>query len=153
MTQLVVAVAIVAVALVVAAIVRRRRPDPPSQPQGTVPAQLDRGEFARPDAPWLVAVFSSATCDTCALVREKARVLESRDVAFSDVEYPAQRALHRRYGIDAVPTLVIVDDQGVVRRSFIGPVTATDLWASLAEVREPGSAPDMADGATPGDGV
>ena len=29
--------------------------------------------------------------------------------------------------------------EGVVQRSFVGPVSATHLWAAVAEVREPGS--------------
>jgi hypothetical protein len=28
-----------------------------------------------------------------------------------------------------------------VAASFIGPVTATDLWAAVAEARDPGSTP------------
>ena len=32
-------------------------------------------DFARPDAPWLVVVFSSATCDACASMVAKAHVL------------------------------------------------------------------------------
>jgi hypothetical protein len=28
-----------------------------------------------------------------------------------------------------------------VRASFLGPVTATDLWATLAELRSPGTLP------------
>ena len=43
--------------------------------------------------------------------------------------------------ITAVPTLVVADADGVVRASFLGPVTATDLWAAVAELREPGSVP------------
>ena len=58
--------------------------------------------------------------------------------------------LHQRYEIDAVPTTVIADENGVVKRGFIGPVTATDLWAGLAEVREPGSA-GTSDGCLPAD--
>ena len=37
--------------------------------------------------------------------------------------------------------ILIVDGDGVVRATFIGPVTATDLWAAVAEAREPGSTP------------
>ena len=59
-----------------------------------------------------------------------------------DVEYTAQRALHERYNIDAVPTLVIADREGVVRASFLGPVSATDLWAACAEARNPGTSPE-----------
>jgi len=36
-----------------------------------------------------------------------------------------------------VPLVLIVDAEGVVRRDFLGPVTATDLWAAVAEVRNP----------------
>ena len=75
MTRLVVAVLIIAVVAVIAAIVRRRRtPDPPTQRRYNVPEQLDRGDFARPDAPWLVAVFTSDKCDMCADVVSKAAV-------------------------------------------------------------------------------
>lgn len=144
MQQLLAALGIVGAALLTAAVVRRRRPDPPSQPVGyTVPAQLDRVDFDRADAPWLVAVFTSASCDTCAGVRAKAAVLESSEVAVVDVEYGQARALHDRYGIDAVPTLVIADHAGVVSRSFVGPMTATDLWAAVAEARRPGVAPEQ----------
>jgi hypothetical protein len=40
-----------------------------------------------------------------------------------------------------VPTALVVDAEGVVAASFVGPVTATDLWAAVAEAREPGSTP------------
>ena len=140
--QLGIAAAVVAVALVVAALLRRRTaPDAPTQPTYQVPRQLDRADFSRPQAPWLVAVFSSATCHTCADVVRKAHVLASDEVEVVEVEFSAERALHERYAIDAVPTLVIVDREGVVQRSFLGTVTATDLWAAVAECRDPGSGP------------
>ena len=136
MDRLLIAAAIVVVAVIVALIARRRRPDAPTQPAGLVPTQLDRHDFVRPDAPWLVAVFTSATCHTCADVMAKADVLASDEVAVTGVEWPAQRGLHERYRIDGVPLLVIADRDGVVRSSFAGPVTATDLWAAVAAARE-----------------
>jgi hypothetical protein len=142
MERLIVAVVIVLVVGIVAAIARRRRvPDAPTQRRFSAPEQLDRDDFARPDAPWLVAVFSSALCDVCAQVVAKATVLDCRDVAVAEVEYSADRALHEKYSIDAVPTLVIADTKGVVVRSFLGPMTATDLWAAVAEARDPSSTP------------
>jgi len=137
----VVAVVVVA-AIVLAVVVERRRPDPPTQGDWPVPRQLDRADFDRPDAPWLVAVFSSATCDSCATVVKKSSVLASADVVVQDVEVGAQGDLHRRYGIEAVPTIVVADGEGVVRASFVGPPSATDLWAAVAEVRQPGSSPE-----------
>ena len=136
-----VAVVVVA-AIVLAVVVERRRPDPPTQGDWPVPRQLDRADFDRPDAPWLVAVFSSATCDSCATVVKKSSVLASADVVVQDVEVGAQGDLHRRYGIEAVPTIVVADGEGVVRASFVGPPSATDLWAAVAEVRQPGSSPE-----------
>jgi thioredoxin-related protein len=142
MERLIVAVVIVLIVGVLAAIVRRRRvPDAPTQRRFSAPEQLDRNDFARPDAPWLVAVFSSALCDVCAQVLAKATVLDCRDVAVAEVEYSADRALHEKYAIDAVPTLVIADTHGVVVKSFLGPMSATDLWAAVAEARDPGSTP------------
>jgi hypothetical protein len=142
MDRVIVALVIVVAVAVVAVVVRRRRvPDAPTQRRFSAPEQLDRNDFDRPDAPWLVAVFSSATCDVCAQVVAKAQVLECADVAVVEVEFGANRSLHERYSIDAVPTVVIADAQGVAAATFLGPMTATDLWAAVAEAREPGSTP------------
>jgi hypothetical protein len=133
--RLLVAAALVVVVGVVALVVSRRRSDAPTQPTWTVPTLLDRADFARPEAPWLVAVFSSATCAGCHDVVAAAEPLASDAVAVDDVELDARRDLHQRYSIDAVPMLLIVDAEGVVRDSFVGPVGATELWARVAELR------------------
>ena len=138
MERLLVAVAIVAVAAIVGEVVRRRRSvDPPTQPRFEAPSQLDRADFA--GSGWLVAVFTSETCSTCADVVRKAEVVSSAEVTVDVVPFQARRALHERYSIDAVPCLVVADGDGVVHRAFLGPVTATDLWAAIANAREPGS--------------
>ncbi|CAN5746486.1 hypothetical protein BH24ACT2_BH24ACT2_08390 [soil metagenome] len=134
--RLVIAVVLIALAMAVAVVLERRRPDAPTQARWAVPSQLDRDDFTRPDAAWLVAVFTSATCDSCAQVVAKAGPLESPEVALQEVEFAARGDLHRRYGIDAVPCIVVADAEGVVRASHVGPATATDLWATLAEVRD-----------------
>lgn len=131
----------VAVALVASIVMRRRRPDAPTQGGFQLPTQIDRGDFPQPDVPWLVLLFTSATCDACADMVQKARVVESREVAVVDVEYTANRDLHKRYRIDAVPSLIVVDAAGAVRTGFLGPVKAQDLWAAVAECRDPGSTP------------
>jgi hypothetical protein len=139
------ALALVAVAVAVALVVQRRRPDAPARPAFSIPVQLDRQDFERPDAPWLVAVFTSATCDSCAGVWDRARHLDGgagSPVVVQEVEHTAGAALHARYGVDAVPLVLIADADGVVVRHFLGPVTATDLWAAVAEAREPGSTPE-----------
>jgi len=138
--RLLVAVAIVAIAAVVAEVVRRRRRvDPPTQPRRELPVQLDRADFEQPSVPWLVAVFSSDSCSTCADVIAKAEVLRCEQVAVAVLPFQTHRDLHSRYSIDAVPCLVIADSAGAVQVGFIGPVSATDLWAAFAEARQPGS--------------
>lgn len=127
--------------LVAQQINNRRKPDPPTQQTWTVPQQLDRNDFVLPTVPWLVVVFTSATCSTCAKVTGIAKVLGSTAVAVDVIDYQTQPDVHKRYGIDAVPTTVIADVEGVVVKSFVGPTTATDLWAAVAEAREPGSTP------------
>lgn len=133
---------VVIVAVVIAVLVDRRRPDPPTSPRWAIPTQLDRADFARPDAPWLVAVFTSSTCDACADTAAKAAVLAGDEVAVEEVEAVAGGDVHRRYAIDAVPLVVVADAEGVVRASFVGPPTATDLWAAVAELRAPGPSPE-----------
>ena len=125
----VVALAVAVLAIAVAWIIQRRRtPDAPTQATWQVPSQVDRGEFARPEASWLVAVFSSATCDTCAKVVASCAVLDSGEVAVDNVEFSARAETHKRYHIDAVPIVVIADVHGVVQASFVGPMTATLEW-------------------------
>jgi hypothetical protein len=147
MLALLVAVPVVIVACVIAVVLQRRsQPDAPTQPREyAVPSQLDRDDFERPDAPWLVVVFTSGTCLSCAGTMERALPLASDVVAVQEVEFVENKALHERYAIDAVPMLLVADDEGVVRASFIGTPTAADLWAALAELREPGSVPPGCD--------
>lgn len=143
MERLIVAAVLVAVAVVVAVLLDRRRPQAPTQPRRwEVPAQIDRSVFPHAERPWLVAVFTSATCDSCARTLPKVRVLESADVATADIAYQDRKDLHEQYAVDVVPMTIVADPDGVVRASFIGEPTATDLWAAVAEVREPGSSPE-----------
>ncbi|MGH9035874.1 MAG: hypothetical protein ACRD0O_08925 [Acidimicrobiia bacterium] len=127
-------IALVVVLLAVAAargLERRRRPDPPARGTYPVPAQLDRDDFPRPDAPVLMVLFSSATCDGCGPMAAKVAALESDEVATCEVEYNQRGDLHRRYAIEGVPMVVVADAEGVVTAGFVGSVPSSDLEASL----------------------
>lgn len=138
MSNLLIAVVVVVVVGAVALVARRRRVvDAPTQVVWTVPRQIDPDDLSPSGQNWFVVVFTSATCHVCADVATKARVLASRDVLVGEYEYAQRRDLHDKYGIDAVPTLLIADRDGVVQRHFLGPVSATDLWAAVARVRDP----------------
>lgn len=143
MERLLLALALGAVAVGFALWIQRRHSPEITDSVGEfkAPEKLDRADFQRPDAPWLVAVFTSASCSTCADVWLKAKALASPQVQVQQVEQTAEPQLHRRYDIRAVPIVAIADSAGRVRASFLGPVSATHLWAGLAELRDPGSAP------------
>ena len=72
---------IVVVAVFAVVLERRTKASAPTNTGPGAPAQLDRSDFARPDAPWLVVAFSSETCLSCASTWEKVALLESDDVA------------------------------------------------------------------------
>ncbi len=142
MNRVAVIVVVFAAAGLIALLLRRRRPAAPTQPtMYPVPVQLDRADFVRPDAPFLVALFTSMTCDGCARVANKARVLEAPDVAYQEISFQAERDLHERYGVEAVPLVVIAGADGVVAKAFVGEVTAVDLWGAVATARDSSSAP------------
>lgn len=144
MERLIIALALGAVVIVFAVLVQRRqvRTTPDAAGEFRAPEHLVRSDFDRPEAPWLVAVFTSATCSTCSDVWAKAKALDSPQVVVQEVEEKIDADLHARYDIRAVPIIAIADSTGRVRSSYMGPVSATHLWAGMAELRDPGSVPE-----------
>lgn len=152
MSNVVIAVSIVVVVGLVALAARRRQmSDAPTQKVFSVPSQIDRSDFNSSETikghpEWLIVVFTSASCHVCADVWDKVQVMATNQVGVFKADFESDRALHERYGIDAVPTLIICDGAGVVQGHFLGPVSATDLWAAVATVRDPSTQPDGSEG-------
>lgn len=134
MIPIAIAIVVVLAGIGVAVVIRRN--DSQHMAQGkkwSVPAQLEPSDFGSPNVDRLVVVFSSETCDACAETLRRANALVSHDVALADISYQSHKELHDRYGIDAVPTLVITDRDGVVLRSFVGPPSEAELRDALSE--------------------
>jgi hypothetical protein len=124
-----------AVAVLAAWLIRARTgTEAPTQGRWAVPAQLDRADFASPEAPWLVVLFSSTTCLSCAGTWTRVQALVSPQVAVQQVDAVADRPRHERYRIEAVPCLVIADADGAVRASFLGEPTTAELFAVMGEL-------------------
>ena len=134
-SRLVLALVVIVVAVVAARLLERRRPAPPTRDAYPVPAQLDRQDFPRPDAPWLFVLFSSRTCDSCGPMALRVAALEAEAVATVDVEAQADKALHDRYRIEGVPMVVLADADGVVRAGFVGSVDSWELEDALAKAQ------------------
>ena len=141
MTTLVLAVGLGAVAVLVAWVIRTRTgTDAPTQARWAVPTQLDREDFTGPELPWLVAVFTSSTCLSCAGTWKTAQTLAAPDVAVQRLDAVADRPLHERYGIEAVPCLVLADAAGtgagqLPRRTH--PRRAADAMAAPGDAASP----------------
>jgi len=134
-TQVAIVAGAAIVALIVGWVAQRRRPAPPLSISHTLPDQIDRSDFAQADTDWLVAVFTSDTCATCAKVWQSAQLLATPDVAVQNIEVNRDGDLHERYDITAVPSVVIADHEGVSRRTFLGPPSSSELWAAMADLR------------------
>lgn len=136
MIRILIVAAVVMFAIALNQVLARRTKQSPTQADPTMPTHIDRSDFADKAKEWLVLAFTSSTCNTCADIERKATVLQSQKVGVAICEYSANQALHKKYSIDAVPTLLFVDAAGVVRKGFLGPASATDIWAALARVRD-----------------
>ncbi|CAB4707735.1 unannotated protein [freshwater metagenome] len=137
MTSVVIALTIGAVVAVTALVIRQRRViDAPTQKVFSAPTQIDRTDFPTSQHEWMIAVFTSASCHACADMLAKAQVVASKNVSVVEIEYSNKKELHIKYNIEAVPTVVVSDARGIVHKSFLGPVSATDLWADIASVRD-----------------
>ncbi len=131
MFRLVVLVVLTILAIGVAELLRRRRPEPPTAPSYRAPAQIDRADFNGAESERLVAVFTSATCDSCAVAWDLVQGVSSPTTAVQRIEIQDDPSLHQRYKIDGVPTVLIADADGVVLKSFFGPPTADALDDAL----------------------
>ena len=135
MARTLITLGVIVGALAVAWLYRRIRPSSPTAPTYSVPAQLERWDFAQPNTDWLLAVFTSKTCSTCATVIEAAEELADDTLAVQEVEHRRHGELHRRYAVDAVPLAVVADRTGAVCASLAGPATSAELSALIASVR------------------
>jgi thioredoxin-related protein len=144
MIRLVIVAVVLVFAVVLNKVLSKRTNQAPTQADPSMPTQIDRNDFSESNKEWLVLAFTSSSCNTCADIERKAVVLKSQSVAVEICEFTSHRELHKKYAIDAVPTLLIADGQGIVRKGFLGPTSATDIWAALARERD--GSPDPHEG-------
>ena len=73
-------------------------------------------------------------------VVDAADSLRRDGVTVQTVSFQADRPLHDRYGINAVPTTLFVDDEGVVQKWFVGRLRPDPLREALDA--SPGALPE-----------
>jgi thioredoxin-related protein len=134
MATLVIVILVVVVASAAAVLVQRRQPDVPSAPQFVVPQQLDRSDFEAPNKPWLLLLFSSETCLSCHDARNTLDLVEVDSIHVQDAPVETTKALHDRYAINAGPTVILADAEGVVTWSYLGAPPRDAIAALLQDL-------------------
>ena len=135
MERFVIAAVLVVIALAVAFAAQRRRDAAASGvAPSSVPASVDLGLLGIDAGPAIV-VFTEETCRTCAAALEAVRGSAGADLPVVEVPFAAERELHRRHGIDTVPTTAVVDAGGDVVDGWVGRVELPGLAAALAQIR------------------
>ncbi|WP_419912502.1 hypothetical protein [Candidatus Poriferisodalis sp.] len=135
MERFAIAAVLVVIALAVAFVAQRRRGAAASGvPHSSVPASVDLGSLGIDAGPAIV-VFTEETCRTCAAAIAVVRGPAGAGLPVTEVPFADERELHRRHGIDTVPTTVVADPDGNVVDGWIGRVELSALAAALAQVR------------------
>ena len=138
MERVVIAAILIGLAVVIAVVMERRRTDTPlSIRRGAVPTRVRPADVGLDDGPAII-VFTEASCQSCQAAIRLVRGPAGADVPVADIEYGQDRDIHETYGIDTVPTTVVVSADGTVAGGWTGKVDPGDLAIALAEVLDEG---------------
>lgn len=118
----------------VSSLANQRMPDSPSVPKSILPYQLDRSDFNNPSIDWIFVLFTSDTCDACDLVLSEVSKISLPNVVVQNINYATNKSLHVRYEIDAVPILLLADQQGIVQWSFAGVPSSIAISEALVNL-------------------
>ncbi|HJL99072.1 MAG: thioredoxin family protein [Acidimicrobiales bacterium] len=134
MTRLLIAVAIAAVVSLTAILVNRNGSSQLiSVRRNALPTRIPATEVGLDAGPAII-IFTESTCDSCQEVVRLIRGPAGAGIPVADVEFGAEPALHRRFGIDTVPTTLVVDREGSVVGGWTGRVDVGEFAAALAEI-------------------
>lgn len=82
-----------------------------------MPASVDPSDFGGLGEPRTIILFTHEDCRACLAAR---RICQSQNVPFLEVN--GSQAMLDRYGIDGVPTTLVVDEGGTVLAGWVGPL-------------------------------
>ena len=134
MVRLLIAFTLILISVSIAVIVERRKVENPfSVKRNQLPTLVPPQDFGlEPEA--AIIVFTESTCRSCSAVLALLRGPAGANVTVAEVEYGENLDLHRKYGIDTVPTTVLVERDGNVVEGLIGKIEVGELARALALV-------------------
>lgn len=133
----------VLIALTVSALASRSAAQAPSDAEHHIPEHLDAPDFHNTSADRMLVVFSSRECNTCATVVENVSQMGRPGLLIDVVEIENRPALHSKYGIDAVPTILLAEPTGQVIKSFLGPASGELIERAMTEAWPTGNSGDL----------
>jgi|TARA_B110000444_G_scaffold117953_1_gene110980 thioredoxin-related protein len=134
MVRLLIALSLILLSVSIAVIVERRKVENPfSVKRNQLPTLVRPQDFGlEPEA--AIIIFTESTCSSCSAVLALLRGPAGANVVVAEVEYGENSELHRRYGIDTVPTTVLVEGDGNVVEGWTGKIEVGELARALALV-------------------
>jgi hypothetical protein len=134
MVRLLIALTLILISVSIALIVERRKVENPfSVKRNQLTTLVPPQDFGlEPEA--AIIVFTESTCRSCSAVVALLRGPAGANVAVAEVEYGENLDLHRKYGIDTVPTTVLVEGDGNVVEGWTGKIEVGALARALALV-------------------
>jgi len=125
----------VIIAMAVSAVARKTAGFGQDQRDHHIPGSVAGSDFGLDDDGWMLVVFTSSKCETCATVVEAVSRIDMPNLATAVIEIERMPELHTSYAIDAVPTTIVADPDGVVRKSFLGPVDLPMIELAVSTAR------------------
>ena len=134
MVRLLIALTLILVSVSIAVIVERRKVENPfSVKRNQLPTLVPPQDFGL-ESEAAIIIFTESTCRSCSTVLALLRGPAGANVAVTEVEYGENPELHRKYGIDTVPTTVLVEGDGNVVEGWTGKIEVGELARALALV-------------------
>ncbi|MCH1614470.1 MAG: thioredoxin family protein [Acidimicrobiales bacterium] len=134
MVRLLIALTLILISVSIALIVERRKVENPfSVKRNQLPTLVPPQDIGLEPAAAII-VFTESTCRSCSAVVALLRGPAGANVAVAEVEYGENLDLHRKYGIDTVPTTVLVEGDGNVVEGWTGKIEVGALARALALV-------------------
>lgn len=88
-----------------------------------MPTSVDPADFGGFEAPVSIILFTHADCRACSAAR---RICGSLSVPVAEIDGHEDQAVLDRYGIDGVPTTLVVD-AGAVLSGWVGPLNPSQV--------------------------
>lgn len=100
-----------------------------------MPASVDPADFGGLGAPVSIVLFTHTDCRACSAAR---RICGSLSVPVVEIDGHEDQAVLDRYGIDGVPTTLVVDWGGTVLSGWVGPLNPRQVEDAVTNPGAPG---------------